>query len=147
MSNPSKEKGDRFEWDTIKWAEQFLADVASLLTVERTRAGYERDYGDLLVRTPDDRTLAALQLKNRREWNISAWCDAAQWQGERARARFAALLVKRTRVADCGRAYAIMPANVYLRLLALLYEAERDRDAARAELTMTELAAIEQVRP
>lgn len=139
MANPQKRKGDAYEWDTIAWAERFLSDVASVLTIERTRAGYERDYGDLLVRTPDDRTLATLQLKNRREFKIGPWCNDAQWQGERARARFAALFVKRTRVADPGQAFAIMPANVYLRLLAQLYAAERDRDAALAELTMGEM--------
>lgn len=133
MSNPSKAKGDRFEWDTIGWAEGFLAEVGSPLRVERTRAGYQRDWGDILVQRPDDTILSTLQLKNRREWNISAWTDQTVRQQTAVRARFGALFVKRPRVLDPGRTFAIMPANEYLRLLVQLDRAERELTALDAE--------------
>lgn len=130
MVNPSKRKGDEMEWALLAWAGRFLADVGSPLTVERTRAGYERDHGDLHVLTPDRVLLAAWQAKNRREWSISAWVDQTAWQAQQARARFGALFVKRPRVADPGRTFAIMPATEYLRLLVTLDRAEHERGTA-----------------
>ena len=128
MSNPNKIKGDRFEWDLVNFAEGLLAD--SDLTVERTRAGYARDYGDILIKTPDDRILGTVQAKNRRERKWSEWLESTLRQATEVHARFAALIVKRIGVADVGRSYAIMPADMWLRLLATL--AERERRAGRA---------------
>lgn len=124
MSNPSKAKGDQFEWDLIKVAEEVLA--GSALTVERTRAGYARDYGDILIKLPnDDQILATLQAKNRRERKWSEWLADTERQGVAARARFAALIVKRNGIADVGRSYEIGTVAGYLRLLATLHDAER----------------------
>lgn len=138
MVNPSKRKGDSFEWALIAAAQApdgALAEVG--LCVERTRAGYERDYGDVHVLTPDRQLLAALQAKNRREWKISAWLDDAEWQAHRARARWGVLIVKRPRVADVGRSLAVTSVAAHLRLLASLHEAER-----RARVAEETLAAL-----
>jgi hypothetical protein len=138
MTNASKAKGDQFEWDTRTLANDpdgRLAEVG--LTVERTKAGYERDEGDLLVLTPDRQRLATLQLKNRRERKWSEWLAATETQGRTARARFAALIVKRNGIADVGRSYVISTVHAYLDLLATLYEA--DRRARVAEETLTAL--------
>ena len=138
MVSPSKEKGDRFEWDTIKVANDPEGALAQAgLTVERTRAGYERDHGDLLVLTADRQRLATLQLKNRRERKWSEWLAATERQGIAARARFAALIVKRNGIADIGRSYVIGTVAGYLRLLATLHEAER-----RARVAEECLAAL-----
>lgn len=137
MANPSRDKGNAYEWDLVNWAARFLGDVASPLAVERTRAGYQRDWGDVLVLAPDRSVLATWQAKNRREWNLSAWVDQMVRQQAAVRARFGALLVKRSRVGDVGRSYAILPANEYVRLLAALYAAESQR--CRCE-RLTELA-------
>jgi len=138
MSNPSKAKGDQFEWDTIKVAndpEGVLAEVG--LVVERTRAGYQRDEGDLLVLTPDRQRLATLQLKNRRERKWSEWLAATEAQGITARARYAALVVKRNGIADVGRSYTITTVHAHLRLLADLHEAQ-----TRARVAEQTLAAL-----
>ena len=138
MSNPSKAKGDAFEWDTIKVAndpEGVLATVG--LTVERTRAGYQRDEGDLLVLTPDRQRLATLQLKNRRERRWSEWLADTERQGIAARARYAALIVKRNGILDVGRSYTITTVHAHLRLLADLHEAQ-----ARARVAEELLAAL-----
>ena len=122
MVNPSKIKGDRFEWDLVNDAT--VALVPAGLEIERTKAGSERDLGDLHIRTPDRRVLAACQAKNRRERKWSAWTDDALRQAQRARARFGVLFVKRIGVASVLRSYAIMPIAEYLRLLVALHTAE-----------------------
>jgi hypothetical protein len=124
MANPQKIKGDQFEWDLIRVAKEVLGETA--LTVERTRAGYARDYGDILIKLPDDQILATIQAKNRRKWEIPAWLDATLRQAIEVRARFSALIVKRIGAADPGRSFAIMPADQWLRLLATLAERERE---------------------
>ena len=135
MSNPSKAKGDQFEWDLIKVATEILAEAG--LTVERTRAGYERDEGDLLVLTADRQRVASIQAKNRRERKWSEWLADTERQGVTARARFAALVVKRNGIGDVGRSYVISTVAAYLRLLATLHEAE-----TRAHVAEETLAAL-----
>jgi hypothetical protein len=135
MSNPNKRKGDQFEWDLIALGEDPAGVLHEAgLTVERTRAGYERDEGDLHVLTPDRQRLATLQAKNRRERKWSEWLADTERQGVAARARFAALVVKRNGIGDVGRSYAITTVHAHLRLLATLHEAERERDDYRARL-------------
>ena len=132
MVNPSKRKGDAFECDLRTLANDPAGRLHGAgLTVERTRAGYERDEGDLLVLTLDRQRLAALQAKNRRERRWSEWLAATERQGVTARARFAALIVKRNGIGDVGRSYAISTVANYLALLAALHTAERERDEAR----------------
>ena len=153
MSNPNKRKGDQFEWDLVALGETpdgVLAEAG--LVVERTKAGYEREEGDILVLTADrQHRLATLQLKNRRERKWSEWLADTERQGVTARARFAALVVKRNGIGDVGRSYAITTAREHLRLLAALHTAERERDAAHAELLAAGLlggpAAPPRVRP
>lgn len=122
MVNPSKIKGDVFEWNLVNAATTVLEPTD--LEIERTKAGSERDLGDLHIRTPDRAVLAACQAKNRRERKWSAWMEDAGRQAERARARFGALIVKRIGVADVLRSYAIMPVGEFLRLLIALHAAE-----------------------
>ena len=139
MANPNKAKGDQFEWDLIKVANDPLGRLAEArLIVERTRAGYERDEGDLLVLTPDRQRLATLQAKNRRERKWSEWLAATERQRVTARARFAALVVKRNGIGDVGRSYVISTVTGYLDLLAALRIA--DQRAQVAEATLAALA-------
>lgn len=135
MSNPSKRKGDQFEWNLIALANDPAGRLAEAgLTVERTRAGYERDEGDLHVLTPDRQRLAALQAKNRRERKWSEWLADTERQGVAAHARFAALIVKRNGIGDVGRSYVISTVAAYLDLLAALHEAERRARVAEEAL-------------
>jgi hypothetical protein len=138
MSNPNKRKGDQFEWDLIALGEDPAGVLHEAgLTVERTRAGYERDEGDLHVLTSDRQRLATLQAKNRRERKWSEWLADTERQGVAARARFAALIVKRNGIGDVGRSYAITTVHAHLRLLATLHEAE-----TRARVAEQTLAAL-----
>ena len=130
MVNPSKIKGDRFEWDLVNDATVVLSPTE--LEIERTKAGSERDLGDLHIRPLGDRTvLAAVQAKNRRERKWAEWTDDAMHQAARAGARFGALFVKRVGVGSVLRSYAIMPVGEWLRMLATLHAAERVGDQLR----------------
>jgi hypothetical protein len=122
MVNPSKIKGDRFEWDLVNDASALLVPVG--LEIERTKAGSERDLGDLHIRLPDRSVLAAVQAKNRRERKYGEWVDDAMRQAGRARARFGVLFVKRIGLANVLRSYAMMPVGEWLRLLIELHAAE-----------------------
>lgn len=137
MSNPNKIKGDRFEWDLVNYTTEALED--SELTVERTRAGYARDHGDVLIMLPNNQTLATLQAKNRNRWELPAWLEATLEQGRNVRARYAVLIVKRTRIADVGRSFAIMPVEMVLRLLGEL--AQREAELAEQHAEMIRLRA------
>lgn len=135
MSNPNKRKGDQFEWDLITVANDpsgLLVPVG--LSVERTRAGYERDEGDLHVLTADRQLLATWQAKNRRERKWSEWLADTERQRTVARARFAALVVKRNGIGDVGRSYTISTVHDHSRLLASLHEAETRARMAEAQL-------------
>lgn len=138
MSNPSKRKGDEFEWALVTLGENPEGDLVEAgLTVERTKAGYEREEGDILVLTPDRQRLATLQAKNRRERKWSEWLGDTERQRGTARARFAALIVKRNGIGDVGRSYAITTVRAHLSLLATLHQAE-----TRARLAEEQLAAL-----
>lgn len=132
MVNPSKIKGDEFERDLRALASEPEGALAEAgLTVERTRAGYERDHGDLHVLTADRQLLLTIQAKNRRERKWSEWLAATERQRIAARARFAALIVKRNGIGDVGRSYVISTVTGYLDLLASLHQAERELAEAR----------------
>ena len=132
MSNPSKAKGDAFEWALVALGEETDGVLAEAgLTVERTKAGYEREEGDILVLTPDRQRLATLQAKNRRERKWSEWLADTERQRVTARARFAALIVKRNGISDVGRSYAITTVRTHFALLAALHQAEHELAEAR----------------
>jgi hypothetical protein len=138
VTNPSKAKGDNYERDVRVVSNDPDGALATVgLTMARTRAGYERDHGDLHVLTPDRQLVAACQAKNRREWRISAWLDQTITQAHRARAHWAVLIVKRPRVPDPLRSFAIMELAGWLRMVAALHEAER-----RARVAEETLAAL-----
>jgi hypothetical protein len=95
------------------------------------------------VLTPDRQRLATLQAKNRRERKWSEWLAATEAQGISARARFAALIVKRNGIGDVGRSYTITTVHAHLRLLATLHEAETRARVAEAQLTALREQGIE----
>ena len=138
VTNPSKAKGDNYERDVRVVSNDPDGALATVgLTMARTRAGYERDHGDLHVLTPDRQLVAACQAKNRREWRISAWLDQTITQAHRARAHWAVLIVKRPRVPDPLRSFAIMELAGWLRMVAALHDAQ-----TRARVAEETLAAL-----
>jgi len=109
MTSTQKAKGDRFE----AAVRDHCRDHGFPWT-ERTRAGYERDHGDLHL-TPGPG--AILQAKNCRTWRLAEWATELAEQQEASGAEHAALVVKRPRVGDPGKAYAVLELDALLRLL------------------------------
>ncbi len=116
MTNANKAKGDRFEM-TLR---DHLA--ASGFDVERTRAGYERDYGDLHIMTGEATRApgVVVQAKNHRAHSLGEWLTATAEQRACTSADHGVLVVKRRGVGAPGRQYAVMELDD---LLALLKEA------------------------
>jgi hypothetical protein len=130
MVNPSKDKGDRFEWHTINMLGRALKPFG--LIVERTRAGYQRDAGDVHVLTPDREVLFTLQCKNypQARWELPAWLRQLHRQRLVAGARFGGFLVlKRPRVLDAEQSYALLDLASMAALVGGLW-AQHQRDQA-----------------
>jgi hypothetical protein len=114
VTNPNKTKGDVFE--------RLLRDhlAAAGFLVSRTRAGYERDYGDIHVLGDGHGPTVIFQAKNHRAHALGEWLTATALQCDQAGARHGVLVVKRRGVGAPGRQYAVMELDD---LIALLREA------------------------
>ncbi len=111
MTNPSKVKGDVWE----RAVRDHLA--AAGFDVERTRAGYTRDHGDLHVGPRVGRGPALIvQAKNHSRIDLAGWLTQLGAQTADARADHGVLVVKR-RQCGAGRAYAVMELDALLGLL------------------------------
>lgn len=109
MPNPNKNKGDRFEV-----AVQRHLHAHGFPWCQKTRAGYERDHGDLhLVPGP----AVIVQAKNVRRWDVAAWVEQLARQVADAGADHGVLVVKRPAVSDPGQAYAVMTLDAMVVLL------------------------------
>lgn len=113
MSNPHKDRGDRFENAVRDYVQS-----RGFPWTERTRAGYARDWGDLHLE-PITRAVIA-QCKNHNRLTFPEWLVQLRQQVARAGARHGFLVVKRRGVSDPGRSLAVMELE---QLLALLREA------------------------
>jgi hypothetical protein len=106
VAHRNKSKGDRFE----------RAVVAALRALgfphaDRTRAGYERDRGDV------EGTLGLVfQAKDHADKRWGPWLDDLDEQKTNARADHAVLVVKRTGIADASEALAVMRLRDWTRL-------------------------------
>lgn len=111
VTNPNKAKGDRFE----AALRDYLA--AEGFSVDRTRAGYERDHGDLHIHDGYGNHRAIVQAKNVKAWNIAGWLRQLREQLAAGRGEHGVLVVKRPGVADPAQQYAIVEFGEYARLL------------------------------
>ena len=114
MSNPNKVRGDVFE----RVLRDHLAETG--FTVARTRAGYERDHGDIHVLGDGHGPTVIVQAKNQRAHALGEWLAGTVLQRDQAGARHGVLVVKRRGIGAAGRQYAVMELDD---LLALLREA------------------------
>lgn len=113
VTNASKAKGDAFELSITRYLVTRGIDAA------RTRAGYERDYGDIHIRRSATSAwpAVALQAKNHRAWKLAEWMRALPAQVAEAKALTGALVVKRPGVTDPGKQYVVVELDTYLELL------------------------------
>jgi hypothetical protein len=106
MVNPQKVKGDRWEREVRDYASEH-----GFPGTEKTRAGYERDRGDLHL-APG----LIAQAKNHARINLPEWLAQLAEQVDNAAAEHGFLVVKRRGVADPGRGYAVQELSAHLRL-------------------------------
>ena len=133
MTNANKVKGDSFERSITNYL------VARGIDAVRTRAGYERDYGDIHIRRAATSVWpsAILQAKNHRTWKLAEWVRGLTRQTAEAKALHGALVVKRPGISAAGAQYVVMELDAWLALL------ERAGLVERAELpTESDLADI-----
>jgi hypothetical protein len=109
LPNRNKEKGDRGERAALK------AALDSGHDAKRTRAGYERDAGDLHLFTPSGKVVA--QVKDCKAYSWPAWFEQLDAQIAEAEAVTGFLWVKRPGMGDAGEWLAVMPAKHMLKLL------------------------------
>lgn len=103
--NRHKAKGSAFE----RLIRDYLAEA---IPCERIPAGATLDRGDLWTPT------AAVQCKNHRKLELSAWVAETQQQQQAAGKPYGILIVKRRGVTDPGQQYAILPLHQLRSLLS-----------------------------
>jgi Holliday junction resolvase len=115
VTNANKAKGDSFERSITNYL------VARGIDAVRTRAGYERDYGDIHIRRAATSVWpsAILQAKNHRTWKLAEWMRALPAQVAEAKALAGALVVKRPGISAPGAQYVVVELDDYLALLDL----------------------------
>ncbi|MDM7490730.1 hypothetical protein QT969_20800 [Rhodococcus sp. CSLK01-03] len=113
MTNPNKIKGDRAER-----AVRAHLRGNGFPHAERTRAGYERDGGDLhLAPVLGAGPGVIAQVKDCGQSRWAEWLTQTEEQLVAARAEHAVLIVKRRGIGDPGRWLAVMPLHRMLELL------------------------------
>jgi hypothetical protein len=119
--HPSRAKGKRHELATVAALTELLAGTG--LTVEKTRAGYERDGGDLHILTPDRTVLFVIQCKDVavKDWRFPEWLRDLAGQCATSHAARGFLSVKRPRVLDAAQAYAVCDLAAMAALVRELY--------------------------
>lgn len=113
MTNRNKRRGDEEE----RWVRDYLR-TNGFPTCERTRAGYERDGGDLHLDPivgVGPRVIA--QVKNTQALNWTDWIPALQQQIEQARAQVGFLAIRRTLPNRRVLRLAVMPLDKFVDLL------------------------------
>lgn len=119
MTGARQVKGDRHERAVTEALVPVVAPF-ELLVERQTRAGYNRDAGDIHVLTADRRTvLATLQCKDwaQTTWRLPEWLGDLDRQRMFAHADHGALVLKRARTADAAHCYALSELHEYGRLL------------------------------
>lgn len=109
VANARKEKGDRAERSALSWLR-----LDGFPWAERTRAGYERDAGDIHL-IPGGSVIA--QVKDQKTPRWTEWLDQLREQIAQARAQHGFLLVKRTGKPIPGEWLAVMPLSAFTALL------------------------------
>ncbi|PBC38540.1 hypothetical protein CJ179_38745 [Rhodococcus sp. ACS1] len=113
MTNRMKAKGDRYERDLL-----VISRVNGFPDAARTKAGYERDAGDLHL---DPRaglgTGVIVQAKDVKTPNWTDWLEGLAEQRDEAKAEVAAITWKRSRPGKSPHHLAVMPYEEWLTLL------------------------------
>ena len=114
MSNPSKEKGDRWEREVVIYIRETYPDG---LKLTRTRAGQTNDRGDLA-----GDALAAYELRNRRTPSYPGSVGDARRHAEAADKPIGVAIIKKAGTSNPAEATVAMTLEDYLYLRNLAGE-------------------------
>lgn len=102
-----RRKGANYEREVVTWLQ-----ANGLPYVERRIAGMSDDRGDI-TGWPG----VCIECKSHKEINLAGWLDQLGAERVQCGARVAVLVVKRRRVVDVGRHYAVMEVQQWLELM------------------------------
>lgn len=106
MTNPQKIKGSAYERLIV----DYLRECG--FTVDRTRAGWSDDRGD--IHGIEGFTW---ECKNHKAINLSGWISELLIECSNAGTKIGAVIHKRRGVTDAGEQYATMPLRMLVQLL------------------------------
>ena len=113
MSNPQKQKGDRWEREVVKYLQSRLGG----LRLGRLKAGAERDEGDI-----GGDPLAVYECRDRRQMDFSAAISSAYEHAACAGKSLSIVVYKRPGL-PVEAAYVVMDLEDYAELRALALDA------------------------
>jgi hypothetical protein len=111
MPNPQKNKGSAYERSIVN----YLRDNG--FTVDRTRAGWTDDRGDIHgVLAPSGRPFT-FECKNHRRDNLSGWINELHIEVENAGGSVGSVIHKKHGTANPGEQFATLPLSMLVLLL------------------------------
>ena len=111
MTSASQDKGDRFERDTVAYFRSHSYHV------DRTRAGWSDDRGDVHGVVSRDGRPFAIECKNHKQQNLSGWLRELRVEVANSHGRIGALIHKKRGTANPAEQYATLPLEWLIELL------------------------------
>jgi hypothetical protein len=111
MSNPQKNKGSAYERSIVNYLRE------SGFTVDRTRAGWSDDRGDIHgIASPTGRPFT-FECKNHRRDNLPGWIKELYVEVHNAGGYAGAVIHKKSGTTDGGEQFATLPLSMLVLLL------------------------------
>jgi len=107
VANPSKVRGTKFESQVVEFLRTHGFPYA-----ERRALGGANDKGDI-AGVPG----VVLECKSVKQITLSTFVDELDVEMRNAGVEVGAVVIKRRGTTDVGRAYAVMPMDVFVRLI------------------------------
>ena len=111
MPNPAKNKGSLYERSIVA----FLRECG--FRVDRTRAGWADDRGDVHGISNADGRPFVVECKNHRTTNLAGWVSELRTECANAGAEIGAVVHKRIGVTSGSDQYATLPLGMLVQLL------------------------------
>lgn len=111
MSNPAKNKGSSYERSIV----EYLRSRA--FHVDRTRAGWVDDRGDIHGLVSADGRSFTIECKNHKQQNLSGWVSELLVEVANNHGRIGAVVHKKRGTTDGGQQYATLPMEWLVDLL------------------------------
>lgn len=111
MTSPQAAKGDKFERDTVAYLR------SRAFHVDRTRAGWSDDRGDVHGLVSADNRPFTIECKNHKQQNLSGWLSELRVEVANNHGRLGAVVHKKRGTTDAGEQYATLPFEWLVTLL------------------------------